>query len=398
MLRHVKLYCGLLVVVYLTLALGYVIHSNLVTPNGYSIFSDFTVFWAAAHMAATGHAADAYSTGPLQHLVLTLVPGLENNTNPDFGWFYPPSFYLLLLPIGFLSYTPFAYGAFILPTLGAYALVVQRICHDDRTLWVLSAFSAVWVNLYRGQNGFLTAALAGASLLALDNKRPWLSGVLLGLLSIKPHLFMLFPLILLTTGQWKTVGAAALTAGCLMTTGLIVLGPDTLSAWMDSTRLARHLVENPPIIDRYWPAMPTLFAQCRLLGISTETSYAIHLTVASIASLSVLFIWRRHPDPALRNSALVTGSLLISPYLMPYDLTWLALPIAWMYRAGTRTGWHVGERTLLFLMWIIPLPSPAIARLISLQVVPFLLLGLLGLILKRTLTAQNPALSPKIPQ
>lgn len=397
-MRHVRLYCGLLVAIDLLLATGYVVHSNLVTPNGYGIFSDFTVFWAAAHMAITGHAADAYSAGPLQHLVLELVPGLKGAANPDFGWFYPPSFYVLLLPMGYLAYTPFAYGAFILPALGAYTLVVQRICSDGRVLWVLAASSAVWVNLYRGQNGFLTAALAGASLLALDNKRPLLSGVFLGVLSIKPHLFFLFPVTLLATGHRKAVGMAVLTAGGLMVAGLAALGPETLSAWMNSARLARRLAENPPNTDQYWPAMPTLFSQCRLLGASTEMAYLVHLTVAIMAAISVVFIWRRNPDPGLRNSALVAGSLLISPYLMPYDLTWLALPIAWMFGVGRTSGWRTGEKTLLFLMWAIPLPGPAIARIIPLQVVPFLLLTLLGMILQRTLTPPNPALSPRIPQ
>jgi len=56
----------------------------------------------------------------------------------------------------------------------------------------------------------LTAALAGAALLSLE-RRPILAGVFIGLLAIKPHLALLFPVALIAIGAWRTLLAAAVT-------------------------------------------------------------------------------------------------------------------------------------------------------------------------------------------
>ena len=72
------------------------------------------------------------------------------------------------------------------------------------------AFPAVYVNLAHGQNGFLSAALLGGSLLILD-QRPKLAGVLIGLLAYKPQFGVLIPLVLIATGRWTVIAAAAAT-------------------------------------------------------------------------------------------------------------------------------------------------------------------------------------------
>ncbi len=56
------------------------------------------------------------------------------------------------------------------------------------TIWLLfaAAFPPVFINLGQAHNGFLTAALFGAALVALD-RRPVLAGVLFGLMAYKPQ-------------------------------------------------------------------------------------------------------------------------------------------------------------------------------------------------------------------
>ncbi|MGN5509364.1 glycosyltransferase 87 family protein, partial [Campylobacter coli] len=64
-----------------------------------------------------------------------------------------------------------------------------------------AAFPAVWVTEGHGQNAFLTTALMGAGLAGLET-RPWLAGVAFGLLTFKPHLGLLIPVLLLLNGRW----------------------------------------------------------------------------------------------------------------------------------------------------------------------------------------------------
>jgi len=77
------------------------------------------------------------------------------------------------------------------------------------------------MNIFAGQNGFLTSALMIAGLAQLG-RRPILSGVCFGLLTIKPQLGLLLPLMLLLTGQWRAIAAAVVTTAALVVaTGLL---------------------------------------------------------------------------------------------------------------------------------------------------------------------------------
>jgi hypothetical protein len=61
--------------------------------------------------------------------------------------------------------------------------------------------------MVHGQNQFLTASLVGGVFLTLE-RRPALSGILLGLLSYKPQLGVLFPVALAFGGYWRVFGWA----------------------------------------------------------------------------------------------------------------------------------------------------------------------------------------------
>ncbi len=66
---------------------------------------------------------------------------------------------------------------------------------------------AVAVNVDFAHNAFITAALIGFSLVFLE-RRPWLSGIFLGLLTYKPHIGVLFPLALLASRNWRALASA----------------------------------------------------------------------------------------------------------------------------------------------------------------------------------------------
>ena len=71
----------------------------------------------------------------------------------------------------------------------------------------LAVAPGVAVNVFFGQNGFLTAALLIGGLVNLD-RRPILSGILFGMLTIKPQFGLLLPVLLLITGRWRVIAAA----------------------------------------------------------------------------------------------------------------------------------------------------------------------------------------------
>ena len=92
------------------------------------------------------------------------------------------------------------------------ARALRPICLTRDRLWLLLAlaFPAVFVNIGHGHNGFLTAALLGTALVALD-RRPIVAGMLFGLMAYKPQFGVMIPLVLIATGRWRAFAAAAAT-------------------------------------------------------------------------------------------------------------------------------------------------------------------------------------------
>ncbi|RQS71500.1 DUF2029 domain-containing protein [Burkholderia sp. Bp8963] len=367
--RVVLLMLGLLCVTWVTMS------KHLVDPRGKPLGYDFIAFWAASRLALAGHALDAYDIRLLVESAKVAVPG----TSSVFAWFYPPAFYLVVLPLALMPYLV-AYCVFIGTTLAAYVFVLLRVIGRNRAaLWCVAAFPGLWSNLLHGQNAFLTAALAGAALLCIE-RRPIIAGVFVGLLAIKPHLALLFPVALLAARAWPAIASAAATAIAVTAAGTVALGTGTLKAFLASVQQARGFVETGALP---WAKMPTVFALARMAGVPVAGAYVVHAIVALGATGVVWHVWRRSADPALRGASLMTGTFLISPYVYDYDLAWLAFPIAWLAFAGLRTGWLRGERETLVAAWVLPMVMASIANLLSIQIAPLLLIALLGFIVRR---------------
>jgi hypothetical protein len=129
--------------------------------------------------------------------------------------------------------------------------------------------------------------------------------------------------------------------------------------------------------------MPTVFAFVRALGAPVAAAYALHALVAALAAFAVWRVWQRCGDWQLRSAALMTGTFLMSPYAMVYDLAWLALPIAWLALAGVRHGWLRGEREALIAAWLLPLFLSPVAMYLHLRLGPWVLGALLWAVFRR---------------
>jgi hypothetical protein len=80
---------------------------------------------------------------------------------------------------------------------------------------------------------------------------------------------------------------------------------------------------------------------------------------------------------------MIVGALLVSPFLLDYDLVILAAPLAWMLRQGLRTGFRDWEKLVLAAAFILPAVSRTLATQIHLPLAPFVLAALFALVLRR---------------
>src|SRR5437763_6149668 len=154
-------------------------------------FGDFFALWTSAVVTHGGDAAVNFDADALHARQVAL------GMNPDgYNPFpYPPSFLLLLGPLGSLSQYV-AFYLFMVPAFAAYVLAMYAGRWRE-WWWGLGACiaPATGITLISGQTGFLSGALMVGGLRLLPT-RPALAGVLFGLLTYKPQLGVLVPVAL----------------------------------------------------------------------------------------------------------------------------------------------------------------------------------------------------------
>lgn len=349
---------------------------GLIDRNGQPIGTDFSNVYAAGTLTWQGRAAEAYSP-PLQHAAEKAVFG--GREVPFYGWHYPPFFLAVAIVVAAFPYA-FGLAIWLAFSFAAYLAAIRAILPRRETLLVAAAFPAVFVNVGHGQNGFLTAALLGGALHLLDRK-PWLAGVLIGLLAYKPQFGVLIPIALLAGGRWRTIGGAAATVAALVVVSFAMLGSGIWYAFADSMNFTQTVVLEQG--GTGWQKIQSIFAAVRALGASVPLAYAAQATLLAGLAASMAWLWRSDAAFELKAAALALGSLLATPYVLDYDLVVLAVAIAFLARHGLRHGFRNFEISLLAAAWIVPLLSRSIAGATYLPLGLLVQLALYAFVLRR---------------
>jgi hypothetical protein len=155
--------------------------------------SDFMAFWSFPRFAAHHPIAQIYNAATLQTFQQSLYPGFKS----FYPYLYPPTFLLPSWWLRFFSYT----AAQTLWTLAGLALFAAACLssfsrHSWLVLAAMLASPASLLNIATGETAYFTSALLLFGLAALP-KRPVLAGIAFGLLTLKPQLCVLVPILLL---------------------------------------------------------------------------------------------------------------------------------------------------------------------------------------------------------
>jgi hypothetical protein len=295
--------------------------AGLSNGEGRPFGDDFLNYWSAAFLAWHGRAGEIYNWNAFH----AFQQGVTGASLDFYHYSYPPVMLLLTAPLAALPYIP---ALFV--WLGASGYMFYRalkivLPHGA----VLAAFStpALFVNALGGQNGAWTAALFGGGLCLLE-KYPVVAGISLGLLCYKPQLGVLLPFALLAGRQWRAFFSAALTVILLVAISTIVFGAELWSAYLHNISVLRAtILEDGTGV---WHRMVSVFVFVRRLGGSISLAYAVQLLAAVAAGVLVIRAWWKDAPPPVRNSLLVLGTCLATPYLQDYDLVMLAFVTAWM--------------------------------------------------------------------
>ena len=284
----------------------YSIWANLRIGNIW--FNDFFAIWSFAKFPITNHAADIYNRSVLQEFQESL--GSTSSVHLPFP--YPPSFVLLIIPFGLLSHYA-AYGIWILGTFVFYFAVSWHRKWRWSTTFVVTLAPATILTFVYGQTGFLTAALMIGGFRFAD-RRPIVSGVLFGLMSIKPQLGMLIPIALIAARLWRTLAAAGGTVLALVLVSSVAFGWSIWPLWL--SQLLAHDDWAATTKPQY---MPTIVANLTFLGVDLGAARGIQLAVA-VGVAGIIWVCFRRGVTNLGTAALLVGTFLATPYAFVYDM------------------------------------------------------------------------------
>jgi len=338
-------------------------------PWGRPLGADFVSFWTAARLALAGMADAAWNPalhGAAQHAWF----GTELGFAPDYyAFFYPPPFLLICLPFGLLPY-PVALAAWLwLTTSLFYAAIRALLGPGVPSLLLILAFPALTLNAEHGQNGALFAALLAAAARWLDRRPGW-AGVCLGLLCCKPQLALLVLPALLASCRWRALTVTLLGGAALCLGSWAILGGGAWLGFLRDTALAERAIADGWV---GFGKMVSPFAALRLLDAPIAAAATIQGACSLAALASVVTFCRRKRDGAAEIAAISAGACLATPFLLDYDLTILAIPLAIVAsrRETTRQ-----ERCVLCAAYLLPLLARPLAMQAGIPMAPFVVAAL----------------------
>lgn len=312
--------------------------------GGTAIGRDFLNTWMGGGSALAQGPAVWFDYRVYNDLLRALVGVTEN-----YFWSYPPHILLFIWPFGLMPYFP----AFVLWTLGGFALFLYAAATggvERKHLLFVAVAPAVAVNVFVGQNGFFMAALLIGGLVSLD-RRPVLAGVLFGILTVKPQLGLLLPLVLVLTGRWRAIAAAAATTLALVVATAWLYGPDI---W---TQFFAKVVPQQQFLQEHAGGLIFLqsasaFSAGRMLGLPTGAAWGLQALVSVGAIMAVVWTFRRRRDPIRSTALLLVATFLVTPYALNYDMVVLAWMLALLRQRGDNAPI---DHYLIIAVWTLPL-------------------------------------------
>ena len=314
--------------------------------GGVPVGRDFLNTWMGGWSAFSGGPA-AWFDVQAYNAALQKVTG--NPDLPPMYWSYPPHLLVFIWPFGLVPFLP-SYVLWCVAGLGLYVWAAFA-GGVDRKYWLfLVVAPAVAMNVFFGQNGFLTAALLIGGLANLD-RRPIVAGILFGILTVKPQFGLLLPVMLVLSSRWRVIVVAAATAAALVIVTALWFGVDV---WLEY--LQKIVPQQHWLLD----SRRQIRMADRVVGLRqcTGNRPAGRLGLGG----GGVFVMRRPgggcfdflaPARSVLSQALfVTATFLFSPWMLTYDMVVFGWVVTLLRARADETDIDHG---LALAVWMLPI-------------------------------------------
>lgn len=298
---------------------------------------DFMQFFTFGAAAREGAWAMQYDWSAFHALQVSLVPASDA---VFYAPTYPPLVPALYAPLSLLRF-PVAFAAWVGVVGGLYCGLVSlaaKSCGRFSIKHVVLAsllFPPFVAHMVIGQSTIWPLAGFVLGSWALLRSRPVVAGVAFSLVAIKPHLGMALAVVVLGMRLWPIV--RGLCAGVALQAALTLAfcGNDAVTAYWNATiRVLRDTRLIEPQDERFTHALRMALES----HLSHSVATGLWLAASGLFGWMAIRAWRRHEDWAVRMSALLLATLLISPHVQAYDAILLAPATLWIVCWAARTG------------------------------------------------------------
>ncbi len=285
--------------IFCALGLALNVWFGVLNSKGFGL--DYKQFYAASHLAGTGHVYDpdallkAGATGGMSSRLPVVLYGHKLFSGLPRG--VARAMWTACTIVAMLAFAAFWPGTW-------------RWLMWTAVAWSTPAALAI---LY-GQDSSLWLMFAAIGLFLMERKRPWSAGVAFSLCICKFHLAVGIPILLVAQKRWKTLIAGAIATAVLLACCFSIEGPQWPIAYWRMSRMEGF--------DQAVGRMPNFH------GIASWLPWAAPIQIALTAAL-VLILWlrlRATNDLGAAGAVVAAGGLVLSPHAYAYDLV-LLIPL-----------------------------------------------------------------------
>ena len=342
---------------------------NVATPslhdrNGNLKGTDFLHLYTLGSVAAAHRGADLYDIDAQAALATRRVP---EAAGIRYLPLYPPQVSVFFGPLAHLSYgwALTLWWLFSVAVYGICCYWIWRVCpglqnYGGIVLLLAAAYPAFFHLIAWGQTSAVALACFTLLFFLLRNKREFLAGLVLGCLIFKPQLGIAAAIVFVSTGAWKIVLGAALSAVAQLSIGIFYYGTEPLYQWIHRLR---NLPSRLALLEPKLYQTHSLRTFWSMLLPNAGLSFGLYVLSAVLVLGVTVACWKKNRSAplSLRYSALLFASVLVAPHLTVYDLVILApvfLQLAdWrMSQPSTRLTRWLGN--LLYFVYALPLLGP----------------------------------------
>lgn len=212
------------------------------------------------------------------------------------------------------------------------------------------------INFLAGQTGIWVA------ILFLLIVRYWqnsvIAGIALGLLTIKPHMAMLWFVVMAAAGHWRCIGIAILTVAALCGVVTLWLGWAIWPEYFHALSFFNAFIVAGNIWFAHLAVSPFISLYAVGIPASVASIMQIMLSLMMVVCLAKAFRNKDVPGLEYRFALLAPAVLLVTPYALSYDLPLLAIAIIPLIIEAWNKGWNNGwELSAFALTLFVPYQS-----------------------------------------